>query len=113
MIPAMDLARIRKNIDDLDSMIITLLAKRADFVSAAGRLKKNEQGVRDSKRAEEVIRNVRGKAEGKGLDPAVAEEIYRTILDCFVDKELREFRMSRGVQPAGHAEAHPVCSRRP
>ncbi len=87
----MDLTRIRKNIDDLDSMIITLLAKRADLVSAAGRLKKNEQGVRDPKRVEQVIEKVRGKAGAAGLDPAIAEEIYRTIIGCFIRKELQEF----------------------
>lgn len=87
----MDLTRIRKSIDDLDSMIITLLAKRADLVNAAGKLKKDERGVRDPKRVEQVIRNVRGKAADKGLDPAFAEEIYRTIISCFVGRELREF----------------------
>lgn len=87
----MDLTRIRKNIDDLDSMIITLLAKRADFVSAAGRLKKDEQCVRDPKRVNQVLQNVREKAAGKGLDPAVAEEVYRTIIRCLVNRELKEF----------------------
>lgn len=87
----MDLTRIRKNIDDLDSMIITLLAKRADFVSAAGQLKKNEQGVRDPKRVEQVIGKVRGRAEATGLDPAIAEEIYRAIIGCFMRKELKAF----------------------
>ncbi len=87
----MDLTRIRKNIDDLDSMIITLLAKRADLVSAAGQLKKNEQGVRDPKRVEQVIEKVRGRAEAAGLDPAIAEEIYRTMIGCFMRKELKEF----------------------
>lgn len=86
----MDLTRIRMNIDDIDSMIITLLAKRADFVSAAGRLKKSEDCVRDPKRVNQVLRNVREKAAGKGLDPAIAEEIYRTVIHCFVSRELKE-----------------------
>ncbi len=95
MIPTMDLARIRKNIDDLDSMIITLLAKRADLVNAAGRLKKNESGVRDPKRVEQVIEKVRVKAAEKGLDPEIAESVYRTVILCFIDKELREFNREK------------------
>lgn len=94
----MDLTRIRKNIDDLDSMIITLLAKRADLVSAAGRLKKNEACVRDPKRVYHVLRNVREKAAGRGLDPAIAEEIYRTVIACFVSKEQKEFESRTGSQ---------------
>ncbi len=86
----MDLTRIRKNIDDLDSMIITLLAKRADFVTAAGKLKKNEKDVRDPKRVEQVILKVRETAAAKGLDPWIAEEIYRTVITCFVNKEQKE-----------------------
>ena len=91
----MYLTRIRRNIDDLDSMIITLLAKRADMVRAAGKLKRNERGVRDPKRVEQVIGKVRETAAAKGLDPAVAEEIYRTVVNCFVDKELLEFNQGK------------------
>ena len=91
----MDLTRIRKNIDDLDSMIITLLAKRSDFVSVAGRLKKNDEGVRDPKRVEQVIGRVRAKAVEKGLDPEIAERTYRTIITCFIDKELQELNKEK------------------
>ncbi len=91
----MELQRIRKNIDDLDSMIVTLLAKRADLVTAAGMLKTSAEAVRDPKRVNQVLRNVRERAADKGLDPAVAEEVYRTIIRCFVNSELKEF--GRGV----------------
>ena len=86
----MDLTRIRKNIDDLDTMIVTLLAKRSDLVTAAGRLRKNERAACDPKRVNQVLRNVRERAAGKGLDPAVAEEVYRTIMRCLLNKELEE-----------------------
>ncbi len=91
----MDMARIRKNIDDLDNMIITLLAKRQDFVTAAGRLKKSDEAVRDPKRVEQVIEKVRAKAIEKGLDPEIAESVYRTMILCFIDKELREFNREK------------------
>ncbi len=91
----MDLQRIRKNIDDLDIMIITLLAKRADLVTAAGMLKKNQEGVRDPKRVEQVIEKVRARAIEKGLDPEIAERAYRTIIACFIDKELGEFNKEK------------------
>ncbi len=101
MIQTMDLTRIRKNIDDLDSMIITLLAKRADFVSAAGRLKKSDAAVRDPKRVELVIEKVRTKAVEKGLDPEIAESVYRTVILCFIDKELREHRGEKKAAAMG------------
>ncbi len=86
----MELLEIRKQIDSLDSDIITLLSKRAELVSAAGKLKKDEQSVRDPKRVEQVIEKVKAKASAAGLDPAIAEKVYRTIIDCFINQELRE-----------------------
>ncbi len=87
----MELLETRRQIDLIDSEIINLLAKRAALVSAAGKLKKDEQGVRDPKRVEQVIEKVKAKASAAGLDPAIAEEIYRTIIGCFVRKEMKEF----------------------
>ncbi len=87
----MKIEEIRQQIDTLDSEIINLLAKRASLVTAAGKLKRDEQGVRDPKRVERVIGNVRMKAMEAGLDPAIAEDIYRTIIGCFIKQELKEF----------------------
>jgi len=88
----MNLEEIRQKIDAIDSDIITLLSKRAELVSAAGKLKKSEQGVRNPKRVEQVIEKVRAKATAAGLDAAIAEEIYRTIIGCFVRNEMKGFR---------------------
>lgn len=87
----MDLTEIRQQIDSIDTDIINLLSKRAGLVSAAGKLKKNEKGVRDPKRVEQVIEKVKAKASAAGLDPALAEKIYRTIIGCFVRLEMKEF----------------------
>jgi isochorismate pyruvate lyase len=87
----MELNELRRDIDAVDAEIIALLSKRANLVSAAGALKKNEQGVRDPKRVEQVIEKVRALAMTSGLDPMIAETIYRTIIGCFVQAELKEF----------------------
>ncbi len=91
----MDLKEIRSEIDRVDNEIITLLSKRSAFVAAAGALKKDEQRVRDPARVEQVIDKVRTKAASAGLDPAIAEEIYRTISGCFVRKELAQFNLQK------------------
>lgn len=57
----MELKEIRQEIDKIDDMIIGLLSKRAELVSKAGKLKKDEQGVRDPKRVEQVINKVKSK----------------------------------------------------
>ncbi len=87
----MGLTEIREQIDALDDDIVKLLSQRSALVAEAGKLKKDEQGVRDPKRAEQVIEKVRIRASDAGLDPAIAEEIYRTIIGCFIRKEMEEF----------------------
>ena len=86
----MNLQDIRMEIDGIDDRIIALLADRSAFVTAAGLLKKDEQGVRDSKRVEQVIDRVKMRAVKAGLDPGIAEQVYRTIIACFINKELKE-----------------------
>jgi len=90
----MDIQYVRKNIDQLDSMIISLLAKRADLVAVAARLKKGEQDVRDTRRVEQVIIHVRAQAARSGLDPDIAEKTYRTLLDCCDRKEMTLYKRS-------------------
>jgi len=92
----MNLLEIRHEIDALDTEIIGLLSKRSSLVSQAGRLKKNEAEVRAADRFAEVIQKVRQEAAKAGMDPAVAEKIYRTITDCFINKELSEFMKAQG-----------------
>lgn len=94
----MTLQEIRDKIDTVDSAIIGLLAERSELVRVAGKLKKDEQGVRDPKRVEQVIEKVKFKATNAGLDAGIAEQIYRTIIGCFIQKELKEFK---GQKQAG------------
>ncbi len=86
----MILHEVRERIDRIDSEIIKLLSQRSELVAEAGKLKKDEAAVRDRGRAEKVIGDIRRKALDSGLDPEIAEEIYRTAIQCFIQKELME-----------------------
>ncbi len=82
---------IRDEIDRIDSDIIELLSKRSSLVSEAGKTKNSSHGVRDRDRVDKVIRKIKVKAEKAGLDPNLAENIYRNIINCFIQKEMMEF----------------------
>ncbi|HDH53833.1 MAG TPA: cupin domain-containing protein [Nitrospirae bacterium] len=88
----MELEEIRQAIDAIDSEIIGLLSKRGNLVSKAGSLKSDEPAVRDPERVQQIINKVKAVAVRTGLDPAIAEQIYRTVTDCFINNELQEFR---------------------
>lgn len=97
----MELLEIRGQIDSIDSEIINLLAKRAELVSAAGKLKKNEQDVRDPKRVEQVIERARSKAASSGLSPEIAERFTGPLPTVLSIKNFwslaRETKTSEGI----------------
>ncbi len=74
----------------MDAQIIKLLAQRSDCVKQAARFKKDEQDVKAVARVEQVIAKVRNLAVEAGLNPDIAEAVYRTMIECFVNFEMQE-----------------------
>ena len=100
----MDLNEIRTGIDRIDSDIIKLLSQRSALVSEAGKLKKSASAVRDPERVEKVINKIKQIAIKEGLDPKIAEKIYRNIIDCFINMKMKELRekISLAIDPDGN-----------
>lgn len=92
MIECESLENVRENIDRIDREIVKLISERSRYVRQAARLKKTTDDVGAPKRVEEVIAKVRTLAENEGLDPDIAEEVYRTMITCFINYELKEHR---------------------
>ncbi|TAL17946.1 bifunctional chorismate mutase/prephenate dehydrogenase [bacterium] len=71
----------REKIDELDGMILRLLADRAAVVAEVAEVKKAQNlPVYHPAREEDLITSRRRKAGELGLSPDMAEEIFRTIL---------------------------------
>lgn len=87
----MKIKKIRSEIDKIDSEIINLLSQRSTLISRAAKSKRDANEVRDPKRVDTVIHKIREKAFDAGLEPSIAEDIYRHIITCFISKELKEF----------------------
>ncbi len=80
---------VRENIDRIDREIVGLLLKRGSYVIQAAKFKKTTEDVKAPSRVEEVISKVRGIAVENHLDPDIVEKIYRTMIACFIDYELK------------------------
>lgn len=80
---------VRENINRIDREIVELISQRSRYVGQAANLKKTTQDVKAPARVEEVILKVRGLAVEKDLDPDIVEKIYRTMIACFIDYELK------------------------
>jgi isochorismate pyruvate lyase len=86
------LSDVRARIDELDTQLVDLIARRQALVEAAAAFKKDEQAVRAPDRVQQVVDRVRAKAGAAGLDPGVAEAVWRAMITAFIDHELAHHR---------------------
>jgi isochorismate pyruvate lyase len=84
------LTRVRAEIDQVDDELVAILARREQLVRRAGDLKSDESAVRAPERVEQVIAGVRRRAAAHGADADIVERVYRTMIDCNIDLELRQ-----------------------
>ena len=84
------LDRVRAEIDEIDDELVAVLARRELLVRRAGNLKDDESAVRAPDRVEQVIAGVRRRATAHGADPDIVEQVYRTMIDCNIELELRD-----------------------
>ncbi|MEU4768308.1 chorismate mutase [Actinosynnema sp. NPDC023794] len=89
-LPPASLAEVRARIDVIDSELVRLLAQRQGLVRAAASFKSDDQAVRAPDRVAEVIASVRERASVAGLEPAVAEAVWRAMIGAFIEVELAE-----------------------
>lgn len=103
--PPTSLAEVRARIDLIDSDLVRLLAQRQGLVRAAASFKADDQAVRAPDRVAQVVASVRERALDAGLEPAVAEAVWRAMIGAFIEVELAQH--ARGPAPQGPAPARP------
>lgn len=81
---------VRAGIDAVDAAVVALLAERAAYIDRAAALK-GPLGLpaRVGWRVEEVVQNVRSAAGRAGLDPNLAEDLWRRLIDWSIAREER------------------------
>ncbi len=75
------MTEVRQGVDAIDRMLVELLAERQGYMDAAARIKTDRGVVRDVARIEDVVAKVRAAAREAGLSEAIAEPVWRTLID--------------------------------
>ena len=75
------MTEVRAGVDELDRILVTLLARRQRFMMAAARIKPEFHQVRDKARIEDVVQKVLTEARAKGLSPTIAEPVWRELIE--------------------------------
>jgi chorismate mutase/prephenate dehydrogenase len=79
---------LRKNLDNIDEQIISLLAERQMNVDAIGSVKLNTKSpTRDFQREKQVIDNIVNYANSKNVDPEIAKQIFSLIIKTSLEKQ--------------------------
>jgi isochorismate pyruvate lyase len=78
---------VRAGVDEIDRLLVALIARRQGYMNAAARIKPHRGAVRDEARIEQVLANVRREAEAAGLSWAIAEPVWRTLIEQCIAHE--------------------------
>ncbi|MFN3522726.1 MAG: chorismate mutase [Phenylobacterium sp.] len=90
------MAEVRQGVDALDRALVALLAERQGYMDAAARIKTDRGRVRDPARIEDVVAKVKAAARAAGLSEAIAEPVWRTLVDRCIAYEFAIWDQTRG-----------------
>jgi isochorismate pyruvate lyase len=72
---------VRAGVDEIDRLLVALIARRQGYMDAAARIKPSREVVRDEARINQVLANVQAEAERQGLAWAIAEPVWRELME--------------------------------
>lgn len=79
----MDLEELRRELSAVDRRIVELMAERQRIVGAIGRHKLTTgHATRDFEREKEVLQTTRGYARSLSVDPDLAEQVLRSLIQA-------------------------------
>jgi isochorismate pyruvate lyase len=90
------MADVRQGVDALDRALVALLTERQGYMAAAARIKVDRSKVFDRARIEDVVTKVRAAARDSGLSEAIAEPVWRTLIDRCIAYEYASWDETRG-----------------
>ena len=82
---------LREQIDRLDRALVALVAERQRYIERAAQIKQDRALVRDEARIADVISKVLAEARRAGLSEAIAEPVWRTLVERSIAHEFVAF----------------------
>lgn len=90
------MTEVRVGVDALDRALVTLMAERQRYMDAAARIKTDRAVVHDQARIEDVVSKVKASARAAGLSEAIAEPVWRTMVDRCIAYEFEAWDRTKG-----------------
>lgn len=90
------MTEVRQGVDALDRALVELLVQRQGYMEAAARIKADRGAVRDPARIEDVVAKVKAHADRVGLSHAIAEPVWRLLIERSIAYEFEVWDRTRG-----------------
>ena len=84
--------KIRKKLDKLDMLFLTLIKKRTLLIDQVIKNKKFKKDIIDKKRIKVIINNIIKKSREKKIDPMITKKIWSSMIKAYIDYEFRNFK---------------------
>ncbi len=86
-----DLEAIRERLDLVDRRLVDVLTERASLIAEVIRFKRaHGMKVVDRPREERMLENIGAIAADGGLDPRIARQVLRSVIDAFTLLEVEQ-----------------------
>tara|TARA_Y100001958_G_C21204151_1_gene530431 strand:- start:1412 stop:1693 length:282 start_codon:yes stop_codon:yes gene_type:complete len=83
---------IRKKLDKLDNLFLSLIKKRTILVNQVLANKKFKNEIIDKKRINVILKNIRKKSIRKKIDPKITRPIWISMIRAYIQYEFRNFK---------------------
>ncbi len=92
---------VRAGVDALDRELVRILVIRQGYMDAAARIKQDRDAVYDEARIEDVVAKVLEMAKSEGLNPDIAEPVWRKLIERCIAHEFDVWDAIRTKKKAG------------
>ncbi len=89
------LSKIRKELDNLDDILIKIIKKRTNLVKRVLEIKEKKNQIVDQKRINLILKNIKKKSIKNKIDPKITHKIWKNMIFAYIDFERRNFNKKK------------------
>ena len=93
-----ELKKVRKNIDEIDSKIIKLISDRFKEIHKVTKLKDNHDQIIDHERITHILKTVQTKAKKNKIDHEIVTRIWQIFIQEAIKLEYSKIKKSKQRQ---------------
>ena len=86
------LNKLRKNLDKIDTELLTIIKKRTNVIKKVILLKAYKNEIVDQKRINIILKKIKKESVKKNIDPKITNRIWKNMIWSYIDFERRNFK---------------------